>query len=110
MSVAGDREEASARGAGEGAGDLALRVAGLQRDTPRGDGGTDRAVGMTYPDLAEGEHLLELRLTDEAGGSTFYDNRVEVWLAPALGHLPVRILWTQANGDVVDQRLASHTP
>lgn len=39
-----------------------------------------------------------------------YDNRVEVWLAPALGHLPVRILWTQANGDVVDQRLASHTP
>ena len=29
---------------------------------------------------------------------------------PALGHLPVRILWTQANGDVVDQRLASHTP
>ena len=38
-----------------------------------------------------------------------YDNKVEVWLAPSMGHLPVRILWTQANGDVVDQRLASHS-
>lgn len=39
-----------------------------------------------------------------------YDNRVELWMAPALGHLPVRVLWTQANGDVVDQRLSSHSP
>ncbi len=39
-----------------------------------------------------------------------YDNRVEVWLAPSLGYLPVRILWTQANGDVVDQQLARHSP
>ncbi len=39
-----------------------------------------------------------------------YDNRVEVWLAPSLGHLPVRILWTQANGDVVDQQLRDHHP
>lgn len=39
-----------------------------------------------------------------------YDNRVEVWLAPRLGHLPVRILWTQANGDVVDQQLSAHRP
>ena len=38
-----------------------------------------------------------------------YDNRVEVWLAPSLGYLPVRILWTQANGDVVDQQLARHS-
>lgn len=39
-----------------------------------------------------------------------YDNQVEVWLAPSMGHLPVRMLWTQANGDVVDQRLAGHIP
>lgn len=39
-----------------------------------------------------------------------HDNRVDVWLAPALGHLPVRILWTQSNGDVVDQRLRTHSP
>jgi hypothetical protein len=35
---------------------------------------------------------------------------VELWLAPALGYLPARILWTQANGDVVDQQLAHHSP
>lgn len=39
-----------------------------------------------------------------------HDNRVELWLAPDLGYVPVRILWTQANGDVVDQRLAGHSP
>lgn len=32
-----------------------------------------------------------------------YDSRAEVWLAPELGHLPVRIRLTQGNGDVVDQ-------
>lgn len=37
-----------------------------------------------------------------------YDNRLQVWLAPALHHLPVRILITQANGDTVDQRLREH--
>lgn len=39
-----------------------------------------------------------------------YDNLVEVWLAPELGHLPVRVRWTQANGDVVDQQLAGMEP
>lgn len=39
-----------------------------------------------------------------------YDNQVEVWLAPSLGHMPVRVLWTQANGDTVDQRLSGHQP
>jgi hypothetical protein len=36
-----------------------------------------------------------------------YDTRVELWLAPALGHLPVRLRLTQANGDVADQQLQS---
>lgn len=35
------------------------------------------------------------------------DTRVDIWLAPSLGHLPVRIRLTQDNGDVVDQRLTS---
>ena len=39
-----------------------------------------------------------------------HDNQVEIWLAPSLGHLPVRVLWTQANGDTVDQRLSGHQP
>jgi Protein of unknown function (DUF3108) len=36
-----------------------------------------------------------------------YDQTVELWFAPALGHLPVRIRLSQGNGDLVDQRLAS---
>ncbi len=35
-----------------------------------------------------------------------HDSTVEVWLAPSLGHLPVRLRVAQANGDVADQRLA----
>lgn len=33
-----------------------------------------------------------------------FDQRIEVWLAPALGHLPARIRITNANGDFVDQQ------
>jgi hypothetical protein len=36
-----------------------------------------------------------------------YDQTVEIWFAPALGHLPARMLLSQGNGDLVDQRLAS---
>lgn len=35
-----------------------------------------------------------------------FDQKVEIWLAPSLGHLPVRIRVTEANGDVADQRLS----
>jgi hypothetical protein len=34
-----------------------------------------------------------------------YDQKVEVWYAPALAYLPVRSKITQANGDFVDQQL-----
>lgn len=34
-----------------------------------------------------------------------YDQKVELWYAPALGYLPVRNKITQANGDFVDQEL-----
>ena len=33
-----------------------------------------------------------------------FDQRFEVWLAPALAYLPARIRITQANGDFVDQQ------
>lgn len=40
-----------------------------------------------------------------------FDQKVELWLAPALGYLPVRIRITEANGDFVDQQwLASEPP
>ncbi len=34
-----------------------------------------------------------------------FDIKVELWLAPALGYLPVRMRLTQQNGDFVDQQL-----
>jgi hypothetical protein len=34
-----------------------------------------------------------------------FDSTVEMWLAPELQHLPVRLRVTQANGDVADQQL-----
>jgi len=38
-----------------------------------------------------------------------FDQRVEVWLAPAMSYLPVRIRITEASGTYVDQKwLASH--
>jgi len=35
-----------------------------------------------------------------------FDSTVEMWLAPGLQHLPVRLRVTQANGDVADQQLS----
>ena len=66
----------------------------------------------------EGEEVLEL----PAGSFTAlklqrlprrdhdYDQKAELWLAPSLGYLPVRIRITQANGDFADLRLSSHAP
>ena len=34
-----------------------------------------------------------------------FDDKVELWIAPALGYLPVRIRQTQSNGDFADFQL-----
>ena len=39
-----------------------------------------------------------------------YDQKAELWLAPSLGYLPVRIRITKANGDFADLRLRSQAP
>jgi len=39
-----------------------------------------------------------------------YDQRVELWMAPTLEHLPVRIRITQTSGDQVDLLLRSKEP
>ena len=36
-----------------------------------------------------------------------FDQKVEVWLAPGMGYLPVRLKITNANGDYIDQQLRS---
>lgn len=35
-----------------------------------------------------------------------FDSTVEMWLAPSLHHLPVRLRVKQSNGDVADQQLS----
>jgi hypothetical protein len=39
-----------------------------------------------------------------------FDDKVELWLAPELGYLPVRIKQTQSNGDFADLQLRSAEP
>lgn len=39
-----------------------------------------------------------------------FDQKIELWYAPALGYLPVRTRITQQNGDFIDQRLSAVTP
>jgi len=37
-----------------------------------------------------------------------FDQLFELWLAPALGYMPVRLRLTESNGDVADLRLSEH--
>lgn len=39
-----------------------------------------------------------------------YDQKAELWVAPGLGYLPVRIKLTQANGDFADLQLRASAP
>ena len=57
--------------------------------------GTSEKLGLP------GGELSALRVWREPIGE--YDSRVEVWFAPSMGYLPVRIRLSQANGDVADQ-------
>lgn len=97
---------------------LFLQLAGLMRARPHAEGdaiefqvaGTGDAepwrfeVGpMERLELPAGN--LEARRLLRAPRKA-HDTTVEVWLAPGLNHLPVRLRVTQANGDVADQRLA----
>lgn len=62
--------------------------------------------------LVEGPELLALPFGETATVKLSrqprreYDQKVEIWFAPALGYLPVRSKITQANGDFVDQQLS----
>ena len=52
-----------------------------------------------------GTDMRTVKLTRDANGE--YDPRGEVWLAPELGYLPVRIRLIQPNGDFVEQNMRS---
>lgn len=55
---------------------------------------------LEWLDLPAGK-VQALKLTKDPVGE--HDSRSELWLAPELGYLPVRIRLSQSNGDFVDQ-------
>ncbi|MDB5744847.1 MAG: hypothetical protein JWR68_3162 [Polaromonas sp.] len=67
----------------------------------------------TWTFLVEREEQLSLPFGDLATVKVSrqprreYDQKVEIWYAPVLSHLPVRNRITQANGDFVDQQLSA---
>lgn len=55
-----------------------------------------------------GGELAALKLTRPPRQA--YDLKVELWLAPQMGYLPVRIRLTQDNGDFIDQQWRTSDP
>lgn len=94
---------------------LGAMIAGEPSRYPPATTITVQTVGPREADnwlfTVEGEEKLAL-VNGEMGALKLmrnprreYDTKVELWLAPALGYLPVRMRLTQHNGDFVDQQL-----
>ena len=97
-----------------------LQLAGLLAGNPTafapGTSVSMHTVGPRDADewtfVMEGEERLQLPMGEMTGLKMSrkprreFDQKVEVWFAPALGYLPVRNRITQANGDFVDQQLS----
>ena len=66
--------------------------------------------------LSEGEERLNLPIGEVMAFKLTraprreFDTRVELWYAPSMNYLPVRIRVTQANGDFIDQELRATEP
>ncbi|NIM42055.1 MAG: DUF3108 domain-containing protein [Hydrogenophaga sp.] len=97
---------------------LFMQLAGLLRAQPRqaGDVLSFQVAGVGDAEVWQFEvgaletlrlpaGNIEARLLKRAPRKP-HDSTVEVWLAPSLGHLPVRLRIAQPGGDVADQRLA----
>ena len=52
--------------------------------------------------------LIALKLTSQLRND--YDRTLEIWYVPALGYLPARFRYTQANKDFIDQQLRELKP
>ena len=59
-------------------------------------------VGSLEKLALPGGSIAAVKLSRDAVGA--YGTRGEVWLAPAIGYLPVRIRLTESNGDLMDLR------
>ncbi|MBI2751286.1 MAG: DUF3108 domain-containing protein [Burkholderiales bacterium] len=62
-------------------------------------------VGANEKLSLPGGEMVAVHLWRDPSGD--YDPKTEIWLAPELGYLPVRIRLTQRNGDFVDQQWKS---
>ena len=91
-------------------------LAGNPAAFPAGSSISTLTVGPRGADpwtfVVEGPELLALPFGETATVKLSrqprreYDQKVEIWFAPALGYLPVRSKITQTNGDFVDQQLS----
>jgi len=96
---------------------IASLIAAEPKRYPRGTAFQMQAVGARESDtwrfVVDGDERLSLPGGDQdtlkltRTPSRPHDLNVEIWLAPALGYLPVRIRLTQDNGDYVDQQWRS---
>ena len=62
-------------------------------------------VGETEKLTLPGGEVRAVKLTRPAIGE--FDAKAEIWLAPDMAYLPVRILLSQPNGDTADQQWSS---
>ena len=74
-----------------------------------GGGWLKLAPGQVTDDTTMSLALGEALLRGERTGRPF-DTRLELWIAPSMNYLPVRIRVTQSNGDFVDQKLRASEP
>ena len=100
---------------------LAAMVAGDPERFPRASTITLQIIGPRDADIwlftVEEDETLNLPGGPQATRKLVrnprreFDQKVELWLAPALGYLPARIRITEANGDYIDQKwLSSEAP
>ena len=99
---------------------LGAMLAGEPKKYPTGTTISTQTVGPraaeTWVVTVEGEEKLQLPGGELATVKLVrnprreYDQKAELWLAPSVGYLPVRMRVTQPNGDFVDQRWRSTEP
>ena len=100
---------------------VSAMLGGAPAKFPPGTELTFVTIGARSPDtwvfVINGEEKLSLpggeiaTLKLSRGARKEFDQTAEVWLAPSLGYLPVRIKISERNGDFIDQQWrASETP
>ena len=76
---------------------------------PRDSEQWEAVVVGNEPLRIQGEEVSTVKLMRAPAKE--FDSKVELWYAPSMGYLPVRIRLTQANGDFADMQLrATETP